>query len=367
MRHADDGSLRRLLDEEWAVGEPVRQHIAGCTRCQQRLRAMEELRGDTRRLLGVHAAPGDAAAALQRQRLLQSEGRRARMAVPWPRFDGGLRWAAGLAAFAALLGLVSATPVGGYARNLLLIFEPVHFKAVTVKPDQARSLLQLSSLGSLQTTATPQLTAEPGLGAMQAAVGFQVHVPASVPAGLPQPSFAFLGAQTQSLTLSQQKLAAYEAKHHVQLPSMPADISGSVVNVTTGRAAVISYGTPAAQLGHASQLPQLIVAEAPLPKVYSTGATVAEIERYLLALPGVSPQVAAEIQTIANPSTTMPVPVPLGQATSQSVMVGSSQGLWLQQNQGGAGGVVWTHGGYVYGVGGTLSRRELLSIAASMR
>ncbi len=367
MRHADDGSLRRLLDEDWAVGEPLRQHVARCGRCQERLRAMAELRDENLRLLGTAAEPGDAAAALARQRALQAEGRQPRVNLAWPRLDAPRRWAAGVAAFAVLLALVTATPVGGYARNLMLIFEPVHFKAISVKPDQARTILQLSSLGTLRTTAAPALTAEPDLEALQSAVGFALQVPASLPAGVPQPTFAFLGAQTRSLTLSGQKLEEYATAHHVKLPPMPANISGSVISVTTGRAAVMSYGVSAVRLEHANRLPELIVAEAPLPKVYSNGATVAEIERYLLALPGVSPQVAAEIQTIASPSTTLPVPVPLGKATSQPAMVGSAQGLWLQQGQGGVGGVVWTRGGYVYGVGGTLSRAELLSIAASMR
>lgn len=365
MRHADDGSLRRLLDEEWAVGEPARQHVARCARCQERLKAIEALRDDARRRIGTAGRPESAAAALGRQRLLQAEGRRARVTLPRRRQDGGMRWASGLAAFAAVLVVLAATPAGGYARNLLLIFEPVHFAAVNVKPGEAKGILPLKSLGSMTRTQTPRMLAENDLAATETAVGFHVLTP-DAPAGLGAPSFAVLGPQTQSFTLSAQKLEAYAAAHHVSITPMPADISGSVLSVTTGPVAVMSYGSAAAQLQRAQRMPPLVVAEAPLPKVFSTGATVAEIENYLLDLPGISPEVSAQIRAIADPTRTMPIPVPLGRATSQSVMVGASQGLWVEETQGNAGGVVWTAHGYVYGVAGTLGRTQLLSIAATL-
>lgn len=366
MRHADDGSLRRLLDEQWAVKEPLRRHVARCGRCQERLAQMRTLGEDTRRLLSSPDASGDASAALARQRLLQAAGRPARTTLRQPRPVGGRRWLAGLAGFAALLALLTATPVGGYARSLLLIFEPEHFTAVSVAPGQAKSLLHLSSLGSLRKSGGGRLTAEPDLAALDAAVGFAVAVPSSLPSGLASPTYAVLGRVTQTLTLDQRKLAAYAAQHHLQLPPMPSRISGSVLSVTTGPVAVLSYGSPAVQLGQARSLPPLVVAEAPLPKVFSTGATVAEIEGYVLSLPGVSPQLSREIRAIADPSRTLPIPVPLGQATSAQVSVGGAQGLWVQAMSGSAGGVVWTSGDYVYGVAGSLGRRELLAIAAAL-
>ncbi len=367
MRHASDGSLRRLLDEDWAVGEPLRRHIAGCDRCQQRLAAMRDLRETTRRLLASPDAPDESGAALERQRRLQSQGRQVRVGLSRPRTAGGMRWAAGLAGAAALLALLAATPVGGYARSLLLIFEPEHFTAVQVAPGQAGSFLSLGSLGSMRQSGGGRLAAEPDLAALQAAAGFRVAVPASLPSGLPAPSYAVVGRQTQSLTLDRQRLAAYAARHQLQLPPMPGDLSGSVLSVTTGPAAVLSYGIPAARLGQAGGMPLLVVAEAPVPQVFSTGATVSEIEDYVLSLPGVSPQISAEIRAIADPARTMPIPVPMGQATSAPVTIGSAQGLWVQEADGKAGGVVWTSGGYVFGVAGTLGRQELLTVAASLR
>jgi len=366
MRHASDGSLRRLLDEDWAVREPLRRHVAGCDRCQQRLSAMRDLRETTRRLLASPDAPDAADAALARQRQLQSLGRPAGIGLRRPRSQGGMRWAAGVAGVAALLALLSATPAGGYARSLLLIFEPEHFTAVPVAPGQAKSILHLSSLGSLQQSGSSRLTAEPTLAALRAAVGFQAAVPGSLPGGLPDPTYAVLARGTESLTLSQRKLAAYAEQHHLRLPPMPGDLSGSVLSVTTGPAAVFSYGSPAAQLGQARSFPLLVVAEAPLPQVFSTGATVTEIEDYVLSLPGVSPELSSEIRAIADPARTMPIPVPMGQATSAPVTIGSAQGLWVQEAGGKAGVVVWTSGGYVHGVAGTLGRQELLAIAASL-
>ena len=367
MRHPGDGILRRMLDEEWAVSEPVRRHVAVCERCRERLGRIRDTEATVRRLLSSPAEASDAQGALRRQRQLQAAGRPAGIVLARPRSRAGVRWAAGVAGLVAAIALLTATPVGSYARNLLLIFEPEHFTAVPVGPLQARSLIGLQSLGRMQQSGSSRLTAEPDLQALQAAVGFQVALPSSLPQNLPIPSFALVGQETRSLTLDQAKLAAFAAQHDLLLPPMPRTIAGSVLSVTTGPVAVISYGGAAADLAQARSVPALVLAEAPVPKVFSTGATVPEIEGYVLSLPGVSPQLAEEIRGIADPTRTMPIPVPMGQATSAPVTIGGAQGLWVQETPGSTGGVVWTSGGRIYAVAGTLGRAELLAIASAMR
>ena len=367
MRHATDGSLRRMIDEEWAVPEDLRRHVADCGLCRGRLAELRSLADETQGLLAGAGAPQDARAALGRQRVLQDSGREAQAGV-WrlPR-PGRLRWGGALAGFFALLLLVTATPVGGYARNLLLIFQPKQFTAVPLAPGQAKTLIGPEALGALRQSGGRSLQAAQDLASLEAQVGFRMTLPAA-PAGVGAPSYAVLAQGAQSLTFSQATLAAYARSHDLNLPAMPASISGSTLTVTTGPVAVVSYGAPAAQIvQEGSAPPNLALAEAPVPKVYSTGATVADIETYVLGLPGVSPQLAGEIEAIQNPTETLPILVPTGQATSQSVEVGGAQGLWVQESSGKLGGVVWTSGGHVFTVVGTLGETEILRLAAELK
>ena len=66
----------------------------------------------------------------------------------------------------------------------------------------------------------------------------------------------------------------------------------------------------------ASELPQLAVAEVQGPTVSSSGADLATLESYFLSQPGISAELAAQIRAIADPSSTLPVPVPAGAASS---------------------------------------------------
>src|ERR671933_33338 len=126
---------------------------------------------------------------------------------------------------------------------------------------------------------------------------------------------------------------------------------------TPGRAAVHREG----------DIPSLVVAEAAQPRITSTGATAREIEDYLLAQPGVSPQLAAEIKAIGDPTTALPIPVPVERATAQTVQVQGTSGLAVGDNTGIGSGVIWEKDGVVYGVAGALPESQILAIANSLQ
>jgi hypothetical protein len=241
---------------------------------------------------------------------------------------------------------------------------------VTVRQSSAggeSARIGLSSLGVVRSSGAQRLVSAQDLQALDAAVGFQAVSPAYVPAGVGSASYAALGQVTQSVTLDPHALQAYAQSHHLQIPAMPAGMAGSVLSVTTGPLALVTYGVPAAELMSSRGMPALVVAQAPVPKVFSTGATAQEIEGYVLSLPGISPQLAAEIRAVGDVTETLPVPVLVGTTQSQTVTIGSAQGLYLQEVDGAAGAVVWTAGGYVHLVAGALDRSELLQVAGSLR
>jgi hypothetical protein len=109
------------------------------------------------------------------------------------------------------------------------------------------------------------------------------------------------------------------------------------------------------------------VAEAAQPRITSTGATAKEIEDYLLEQPGVSPQLAAEIKAIGDPTTALPIPVPVERATAQAVQVQGVSGLAVGDNTGLGSGVIWEKDGVVYGVAGALPESQILAIANSLQ
>jgi hypothetical protein len=115
------------------------------------------------------------------------------------------------------------------------------------------------------------------------------------------------------------------------------------------------------------QLPPLVIVESVAPHVTSTGATAREIETYLLQMPGVAPQLAAEIRAIGDPSTTMPIPVPIDKAFAQNVVVDGVTALAVGDNTGVGGMIVWQKNGIVYGVGGAMAQRDLMEVARSLR
>jgi hypothetical protein len=114
-------------------------------------------------------------------------------------------------------------------------------------------------------------------------------------------------------------------------------------------------------------IPSLVVAEAAQPRIRSTGATAQEIEDYLLEQPGVSPQLAAEIKAIGDPTTALPIPLPVERATAQTVQVQGVSGLAVGDNTGLGSGVIWEKDGVVYGVAGALPESQILAIANSLQ
>ena len=88
-----------------------------------------------------------------------------------------------------------------------------------------------------------------------------------------------------------------------------------------------------------------------------------QLEDYLVSIPGVSAQLRAAINAIGDPSTTLPIPVPVEYATSSKVTVQNVDGIALGDNTGVGSGVIWVKNGVVYGVVGSVKLSDALDIA----
>ena len=173
----------------------------------------------------------------------------------------------------------------------------------------------------------------------QTVSGLKVPTVASLPSGVSTTvTYAAMPQAVAVFTFSKDKAAAAAAQAGKTLPALPAGMEGAQLTVTVGPAVAEIYGNmnkPSAssdisQLG----LPQLVVAESTAPVATSAQVTVKQLEDYLIAQPGISAELKAAIKAIGDPSTTLPVPIPLGQAAATNVSVHGTNGLFIGDSTG---------------------------------
>ena len=310
------------------------------------------------RLLAMPDLDPDAGAALGRLR------ERARTAGPSVRSSGTasfrapLKWAG---AAAAALVVAAALGVTGVADSIVQIFEAKQFTAVNVAPGDLRTLEQLGAFGTLTWSQQPTPHQVASAAAASTATGIGAPT-VTVPARVSDPAaYAVLDRTTATFTFDAAKAAASAAKIGRTMAPMPASIDGSSLVFVGGPAIVVTYGA-------GTGAPGVAVVVAKTPTVTSDRATIAQIQGYLLAQPGISPELAAQIRGISDPASTLPLPIPVGQATTKPVTVhGVANGLFVGDSTGLGSGVIWQQNGLVYLVGGTLTESETLAVANSLK
>jgi hypothetical protein len=304
------------------------------------------------------------------------------------RFDDFYRWqgrrviapiAAVLAAAAVVL-MLAFTPMGTLAQSFLTIFEPQQFVAIGISKGELDYLPDLRSFGTMVQHGNPARQEVATAAKAAAMTGVPVRLPTWIPPSVPRSVHYGVGERASaSFTFSAAKARAYAATTRRQMPPMPRDLDGSVLTLQVGPMVVIGYGQfpqavkprqdPRGRDDHSDigDLPPLVIVESVSPHVTSNGATAMEIESYLLQMPGVAPQLAEQIRAIGDPSTTMPIPIPIDKSFSQDVVVDGAKGLAIGDDTGVGGMIVWQKNGIVYGVGGALPQRELMEVAQSLR
>lgn len=407
MKHLSEGTLRRLEDEPEAVAWEERAHLAACGHCQA---VQRQVREDARQAATLFSAPPkavDRAAAFWRvQQLLAGEDERRqlvwneRMIVMVRNGRNRLvKPLAGVAAAAAVAGGLFLTPAGAWASaNILPIFEPTHVTAVAIDPNDLQTLPSLSEYGTIQKPQRGQMRSfTDGVAAAQAAQ-LPLLQPAALPAGVPsQARYEVVPTETGSFTFSAAKAKAAAAAQGKQAPTMPADLDGTTLRVTTGNALVAVYGADnlkaagaaaekQAQKDGAAQGdaavrsrdltalaqsagPVMIIGEMKAPQITTSNANVsaAQLEQYILDQPGVSPQLAQALRALGDPKYVLPIPVPVNSAAWENVTVQGVSGLAIADNTGIGGGIVWEKDGVIYGVAGTLTKSQLLAAANSLQ
>jgi hypothetical protein len=291
------------------------------------------------------------------------------------------RWLQGLAAAAGVVIVASTLAFSGVAGSILQIFEPKSVVGVPVTQSDFTALnaacsglnLQecMGAYGTFVWTTPPQPKEVQSQALASAAAGFAVLGPASVPSSVTgAPRYGVINQSSATFTFSADATARSAARLSRTAPPLPANIDGSKLFITGGPAVVQIWGAPAGTTAPTAaypDVPTLVVGQAKSPTISSDGVTVDQLRAYLLSQPGISPQLAAAIRAIGDPSSTLPVPVPAELAISHPVTVQGVQGLYVGDNTGIASAVIWQKDGMMFEVIGSFNESQALSIANSMR
>ncbi len=332
---------------------------------------------DIEDMLSVPEAKVDTERALSR---LRARVEAERITPVSRRASGGPRgfavniWLKGLAAAATVALVATLLTVSGLAETILTIFEPKQLVAVPITAGDFNGASSFGAYGTLTWTEQPKPYDVPDIRTAAKDSGMTVLVPSNVPADAGTAHYGVMPKTTATFTFSADKTRQSAAAQKRTPPPMPANIDGSKLFITGGPAVVTIYADGNLPTGASgatgaspfSGMPKLIVAQGRPPVVQSDGVTVEQLQSYLLEQPGISPQLAAQIRAIKDPSSTLPVPIPVDMATSKKVTVQGVEGIFVGDSTGLGSAVIWQKDGIVYGVAGTLTEQQVLAVANSL-
>ena len=355
MRHPTEGVLRRLLDEPSGVADIDRRHVAGCSQCLGGLTAMRE----DAALVGAALATGggaevDVPAAWGRLSSSTGQGRATPRAS---RSRATLRRP--LVAAVAVALVVSAAGVAA-ANNWLQIFRTEQIAPISLRTADLIALPDLSAYGEVVVADEVDVHQVADAAAAAAETGLDVPEVATLPRGVVgEPDYQVGGKASATFTFSSERAARAAAEAGKPLPPPPAGLDGSRVRLVAGPGVAQVWAS-------SSGVPALFVGRAVAPTAFSNGAPFETVRDYLLSLPGVPDDVAAQLRTFTADGSTLPLPVPADRITTSSTEVNGTPATLLATRDRTLAAVVWADDGVVTVVAGSLDTDEVLSIAGDL-
>jgi hypothetical protein len=355
-RHPSDGTLRRLVDDPSGVSDADRAHVAGCQAC---LSGLAAARADAAAVAGVLSTGAPAPDVdLAWCRLAAAEERTSAPAAlaPARRRRGLVR-----RPLVAALGAVVIVGVAGVAAaaDWLPIFHTEQVRTFQVQPSDLVALPDLSSYGDLRVVSEPDVHQVADAAAAREATGLDVPRVRDLPAGVTgEPSFTVGGKVVAEFTFSAAK-AAQAARTGEKIPPVPAGLDGAKFRLVAGPGLAETWQ-------EARGVPALVVARITAPTAFSSGVPFATARDYLLSLPGLPADLAAQLRDFTADGSTLPLPVPAQLVTTSTADVDGHRASVLASRDGAMTGVVWVQDGVVTGVAGSLSQDEVLGVARAV-
>jgi hypothetical protein len=361
VEHLSEGTLRRMYDDPDALTAYELRHYANCESCKAAFAAVSDDARAAVDHLAVPAGKFDAESALRQIKAAPAPRPRFGFRLPVIRPASRPMFAGALAAIAVVAMVITAFA------QLLPIFQPTTVTPVPVRVADFQTLPDLGAYGTVTWTQKPDVQFVLTAADAEKLTGLTVPSTGTLPSTVSTTvTYAAMTQATGVFTFNASMAAAEAAKTGKSLPAMPSGMDGSQLILTVGPAIVEIFGNiNSSTASDPSQLslPQLIIAESAVPVVTSTQVTVKQLEEFLLAQPGLSPQLAEQIKAIGDPTHTLPIPVPIEYVSSKTVKVQNADGVELGDNSGIASAVIWVNDNVVYGVAGSLHQDQVLTIA----
>lgn len=352
--------LRRLLDEPAGVADSDRQHVAGCPHCLGSLATMREDAALVHAALATEAAEGvDVAAAWRRLSTAAPATGPARAAQPRARWSAGLLHRPAAAALAVALVLTGAGTAA--AIEWLQIFRTEQIAPVSLSTADLIALPDLDAYGELAVTGDPDVREVPDAAAAAAVTGLDVPEVTDLPGGIiGDPVYQVGGEASATFTFSAKRAAQAAAESGQELPPVPPGLDGAEVRLVAGPGVAQIWSSSVGA-------PALVVGRAVAPSAFSSGVPFEVVRDYLLSLPGLPEDVAAQLRTFTADGATLPLPVPADEVTTSSAQVDGVPATVLATRDRTLAAVVWVDDGVVTAVAGSLDADEVLSIARELR
>jgi hypothetical protein len=344
------------LDEPAGVPDAEYEHVRSCPTCGAALTAAQEDAAFAATALAVDADMDVDDAWERFTHALAVDEPVA--PVPVTRRRRSLRGrAATLLGVAVLLGGAGAAA----ATDWLQIFRAEQVTPLAVNQTDLVSLPDLSAYGELEVVKEPNVRSEKDARSAARASGLDVPVVDALPRGVTGVPAYQVGEQASAVfTFSAAKAAEAAARTGRPLPAPPAGLDGGRFRL------VVGPGVAAVWAGN-SGLPALVVGRATAPAVFSDGVPLATAREYLLSLPGLPADVAAQLRRFFGTPGTFPLPIPADELTTDATEVGGAPATLFRSPDGAMTGVAWVTEGEVHVVAGSLSPDEVLTVARGLR
>ena len=276
---------------------------------------------------------------------------------------------------ALALALVVGTPGGrGAASDFLSHFRNEQFAAALDTREIAdieAMLAELANLGRIDGLGTaPEPRAVERIAEASQAVGFPVLEPdpATLPedvSGAPEAIHVVPAHQVRFTFDLEKARAHYEAIGRDGV-SLPERFDGAALVVDIPPAVLLQYRGGDQSSGEQSGV-GLVIGQAGMLSVSAEGATLDELQDFLLGLPGLSPETEQQLENIDEWQTTLPLPLPIAEINWERTTIAGQPGLLLDDNTGLGSAAIWQRDGRVFGIAGTLKAGALKVVAESLR
>jgi hypothetical protein len=277
---------------------------------------------------------------------------------------------------------LSFPAVRAVAQQFLDLFRVQRFVAVSTDPERLKQIQRIANEGfDLKSllSRNVKVVKEPGqlqlvesVAAAEQLTGLTVQLPATLPSEVVQEQMLVGGEGALEFTadtaLLQEVLDALDLRDVL----VPQQLNGAVVKVRMPSRVITNYRR--AGMARATLL-QAASPEISLPQ----GVNLPEIVEIALRILGMTLDEARQYAYSIDWHGTLLVPVPADVASFREVEVGTSRGLLIEPNGQRSPGasstprseqgsmVLWSDGGKVFSLSGTINKRDLLQMASAIQ